>query len=531
MAPHLPPQPVNDLNDLNTSPCHRSYENQLLWSSEAASWVNFQPLTSQHPQHGHEGQLEQEQRTTPQIPFQSQSIQIAHQDQRWLEEEEVLQMFRDDHDHECQARFEVRKTHFRRDVARLSPPFAQTRDYRDEQLNKSQELRGSQEMLAQLEEQMEQGGLGQERDGTIPSLATGFVHQRFQDLQNHQSPYDGHNLNAASSQVYFQQQPDQHGRQLTYQDTQHGDQDRRQNEGQPLQMDSGLVEGHKWKGQPSDGGVASPQREIDWSRQPPTCDDPPLAWTHLRDEEPYFDSMPEQMAYSHPDQQVQRSSWVAAPVISSLYGMNLDTVSPWDLPPQQTAYGQPNQQGQQSMYTSHPQEAAHPQHPTWHSTSPDNQSWAAAPVSPSGSDLDSPSLWEDLPQQVANGRPDRQRQQSTYSCQTERAAYGQQPVRDSAPPRVQYRAATPIPSNPPGMDLDSMTLWQLRFWNNTLNLPSDRNRDEMIKQAKTGKPVQVVKKSKRPQKKRNLKSLYAGYAQAFVSLKNLYCSSACHTRA
>ena len=522
MAPRLPPQSPNDPNGLNPSPSHRSHENQFLWSSEVASWVNFQPLTSQHPQHGHEGQLEQEQLTTPQIPFQPRSIQNTYHDQRWLEEEEILQMFRDDHDHESQARFEVRDTHFRRDVAQLSQPFGQIQDHRNEQLNVNQELRGPREMLAQLEKQMEQGGLRQERDGTIPSLPTGFVHQRFQGLQNPQSPYDGHNLNTASSQVYFQKQPDQHGRQSTYQDTQHGDQDRRRNEGQPLQMGPSHVEGHKRKGQPSDHGVALPQRENDRSHLPPTCGDPPLAWSHLENKGPYFDSLSEQMAYSHPDQQVQQSSRVAAPVPWSLYGMDFDTVSPWNLLSQQTAYGQPNHQGYQSMHTNQPQEAAYAQRPTWYSTSPDDQS---------GRDSYSPSLWQFLPQQVANGRQDHEEQQSTYGCQTEQAAYGQQPIRDSTPPRIQSRAAIPIPSNPPGMDLESMTPWKLRLWNNTLNLPSDRNRDQMIKQAKTGKAVQAVKKSKRPQKKRNLKSLYAGYAQAFVSLKNLFCSSACHTRA
>ena len=81
------------------------------------------------------------------------------------------------------------------------------------------------------------------------------------------------------------------------------------------------------------------------------------------------------------------------------------------------------------------------------------------------------------------------------------------------------------------MDLESLTPYQLRLWNNTLHLPCDRNRDDMIKQAKTGNPVQVAEESKRPQQKRDLKSLYAGYARALVSLKILDCSSACHPRA
>ena len=490
MAPHLPFQPLNDLNGLNPSPSHRSYENHLLWSAEVVSGVNFQLLTGQYPQHGHAGQFDREQLMAPQILFQPQvlpqprSIQNTHHDHRWLEEEEVLQRFRDGHDHEGQARFGDSETQFGRDVAQLFRPFAQIQHYRDEQLNESQELRGSQEMLAQLEEQMEQGGLGQQRDGTIPSIATGFVHQRFQDVQNHQSPYDAHNLNAASSQVYFQQQQDQHGRRLTYRDIQHGGQDRRQKEGQPLQMGSSHVEGHKWKGHPSDDGVALLRSNNDWSHLPPTRDYPPLAWAHHQDEEPYFDSLPEQMAYSHPDQQVQQSFRVAAPV-------------------------------------------------------------------PSSRDSNSPSLWQYLPRQAAYGQSNHIGQQSTYSCQPEQVVHGQQPIRDSTPPRIQSRAATPIPSNPPGMDLDSMAPWQLRLWNNTFDLPSDRNRGDLIKQAKTGKPVREVKRSK--QKKRDLKGFYAGYAvemqrktdsgaankhsspgsytQAFVSPKNLYCSSTCHRRA
>ena len=352
MAPRLPPQPLNDPKGLKPPPSHRSSENQLLWSSEVASWVNFQPLTGHHPQHGHGEQL-----MMPQIPLPPQANQNTHDDQRWFEEEEVLQRYHEDHDHENQARVGDRETQSRREEAQRSQQFwAQIQDHEDEPLNENQELQGSQEMLGQSEEQMEQGRFGQERDGTIPSLATGFVHQRFQDLQKHQSPYDGHNLNVASNQVYFQQEPDQHGRLLIYQDTQHGDQDRRQNEGQPLQMGPSHVKGHKWKGQPSDDAVALPQRENDWSHLPPTCDDPPLTLAHLWDEEPYIDSLPEQMAYSHPDQQVQQSSWVARPVPSSLYSMNLDTVSPWDLSPQQVAYGQPNRQGQQSMHTSEPEQ-------------------------------------------------------------------------------------------------------------------------------------------------------------------------------
>ena len=527
MAPRLLPQPLNDPNGLNPPPSHRSSENQLLWSSEVASWVNLHPLTGHNPQYGHGEQL-----TMPQIPLQPQVNQNTHHDQGWFEEEEVLQRFHGDHDHESQARFGERETQSRRKEAQRSRQFwAQIQDHKDEPLYEKQELRGSQEMLGQLEEQTEQGGLGQERDGTIPSLATGFAHQRFQDLQNYQSPYDGHNLSAASSQVYFQQQPDLVGRRLIYQDTQHGDQDRRQNEGQPLQMGPSHIEGHKWKWQPSDDGVALPQRENDWSHLPPTCDDPTLAWAHLQDEEPYIDSLPEQTAYSHSDQQVQQSSWVAAPVPSSLYGMNFDTVSPWDILHQQTAYGQPNRQGQQSMHTRQLEQAAYAQQPIWHSTPPGNQSWAVAPLpsTPPGVDFDTVSPSEFLPQKTAYGNADLQGQQSTYSCQPDQVAYGQQPVRDSTPPRIHSRAATPIPSNSPGMDLESMTPYQLRLLNNTLNLPCDRNRDEMIKQAKTGKPVQVARESKRPQKKRNLESLYAEYARALVSPKILYCSSASHT--
>ena len=166
------------------------------------------------------------------------------------------------------------------------------------------------------------------------------------------------------------------------------------------------------------------------------------------------------------------------------------------------------------MYIDQPEQAAYVQQPTWHSTPTENQSWVATPVpsSPSGWESDSPSLWEDLPQQVANGRRDHQGQQSTYSRQSEQVAYGQQPIRDSTSPRIQSRAATPIPSNPPGMNLDSMTPSRSRIWNQAFNLPFDRNRDDLIKQAKTGKPTHVIKKSKRPQKEQKLEGLTAGYA-------------------
>ena len=470
MAPHLLFHPLNDLNGLNHSSSHTSHENQLLLSSEAESGDNFPSLTGQHPrvltgQHPHKGQLEQGQLMTPQIPFQPRSIQNTHQVQRWLEEADVFQGFRDGHDHESHARFEDSETQFGCEEARLFRPFAQTEDCRDEQLVESQGLRRPQEMLTQPEEQMEQGGLGQTRDGTIPSLATGFVHQPFQDLQNHHSPYDAHNPSAASSQAYFQQQPDQHGRQWTYQDTQHGDQDRHQNEVQPY------------------------------------------------------------------------------------------TVSPWDLLPQQTANGQPNHQRQQSIHTSQPQEAAYAQQPIWPSASPDTQSWAATlvPSSPSGRDLNSPPLREDSPEQVSNGRQYHQGQQSMYSCELEQVAYGQQPIRDSKPPRILSRAATLIPSNPPGVDSDSMTHRQLRVRNNSLSVPSHLGRDDLIKQAKTAKPIQRVNKSKRSQKRPKPKGLTAGCAvetppktrlsaakkhcptctctQAVVSPKNLYCSSFCHTGA
>ena len=167
MAPHFPPQAPNNLNGLNPSSGHRSYENPVLWSSEAASWVNFQPLTGQYPQHGHQGQLD-------------------------------LQR--------CETRFG-------REEAQLFRPFARMHDYRDEQLDENQELGGSREMLAQRAEQLQQGGLGQQRDGTIPRLAADFEHQRFQDLQNYQSPRVDFNiweflpLQAAYDQRPHEEQP------------------------------------------------------------------------------------------------------------------------------------------------------------------------------------------------------------------------------------------------------------------------------------------------------------------------------------
>ena len=207
MAPHDCFQPQNGLNGLNPFQVQGSFE------EEVASGVNSQPLTGQHPQHGYEGQFVREQLTMPQIPFQPRSTQDIHHDQNWLEEAEGPQMFREGHDHESQARIEDRETQFRREETQLSQPYwGQTQDHQDEELDETQLRQGWQGMLAQLGEQMGQRRLEQPGHGNTLGPATRFVPQRSDEEQ---SPYDAHNVGAASSQVYFQQPPDQHGRQLS----------------------------------------------------------------------------------------------------------------------------------------------------------------------------------------------------------------------------------------------------------------------------------------------------------------------------
>lgn len=462
MAPHVLFQPQNGLNGLNPFQIHGSFEDQLLWKPEVASGVNSQPLTGQHPQHGYEGQFVREQLMMPQIPFQPRSTQDVHHDQSWFEEAEGPHMFREGHDHESQARIEDRETQFRREETQLSHPYwGQIQDPKDEQLDEMQKLQ------TWLEEQIEQQG-----NGNTLGPATRFVPQRSdEEQQYYQSPYDSHNFGAASSKVYFQQPPDQHGRQLKYQGTQRFDQERRQNEGRRLQMGSSHPEGRKRKGQPSDDVLASLQSNTDQSRLSPIRDYPPLAWA--QDEEPNFGILPQQTAYDHPDQQGQQSSRIADSVPSSPPGMDSDSMSVWDFLPQPPAYGHPNYQGQQSGYIS-------------------------------------------------------QSRQSDYS---------QQPIRYSTPPETQSQAAAPVPSSPPGMDFDSMSNYHLRVWNTAFGLPTDRSREDLIRQAKTGERIKVVKRSRHSQKNRNLEGLTAAAnkhcstctcTEPAVSLNNL-CSSACQT--
>ena len=154
--------------------------------------------------------------------------------------------------------------------------------------------------------------------------------------------------------------------------------------------------------------------------------------------------------------------------------------------PQQTAYDLSDQQGQQSSRVA-----------------------ASVPSSPQGMDFDSVSLWEFLPLPPAYGHPKYQGQQSGYISQSQQSDYSQQPVRYSTPPETQSQAAAPVPSSPPGMDFDSMSSYHLRVWNTAFGLPTNRSREDLIRQAKTGERTKVVKGSRHSQENCNLEDLTA----------------------